>query len=44
MDLEGTRKQTESKMEGQTMIYLNALIRKKHQDASSSRGEEGSLI
>jgi hypothetical protein len=36
MDLEGMRKLTESKMEGQAMLQ--------HQDASSSRGEEGSLI
>jgi hypothetical protein len=35
MDLEGMRKLTESKMEGQAMLP---------QDASSSRGEEGSLI
>jgi hypothetical protein len=44
MDLEGMRKLTESKMEGQSMLPLNALIKKKHQDSSSSRGEDGSLI
>jgi hypothetical protein len=35
------RKPTESKMEGQAVLPLKALIRK---TASSSRGEEGSLI
>jgi hypothetical protein len=28
MDLEGKRKPTESKMEGQAMLHLNALMRK----------------
>jgi hypothetical protein len=28
MDLEGVRKLTESKMEGQSILHLNALIRK----------------
>jgi hypothetical protein len=44
MDREGMRKLTEPKMEGQAMLPLNALIKKKHQDSFSSRGEEGSLI
>jgi hypothetical protein len=28
MDIEGVRKLTESKMEGQSILHLNALIRK----------------
>jgi hypothetical protein len=43
MDLEGMRKLTESKMEGQSILQLKALIRKQHQDASSC-GEDGGLI
>jgi hypothetical protein len=44
MDLEGIRKLNESKMEGQAMLHLKAVMRKQHQDVSSSCGEEGSLI
>jgi hypothetical protein len=44
MDLEGLRKPTESKMEGQVILSLKALITKTASIASSSRGEEGSLI
>jgi hypothetical protein len=44
MDLEGMCKLTESKMEGQSLLHLNALIGKTASDASSSCGEERGLI
>jgi hypothetical protein len=44
VDLEGMRKLTESKMEGQSILHLKALITKQHQDASSSCAEDGGLI
>jgi hypothetical protein len=44
MDLEGMRKLSESRMEGQAMLHLKAFKKKQYQDASPSCGEEGSLM
>jgi hypothetical protein len=45
-DPDGRRGTSQNKpnMEGQAMLNLKASIKKQHQDASSSRGKEGSSI